>query len=322
MRVLVAGASGYLGGRISEHLAARGNKITVLVHHQPKASTSWLSQMERIVEGDATNQDILLSALQDKVDCIVFTISLDHRVSGRDPITTLAVNVGIFWKLLDIYAQRDKGRVIYLSTQQVYGRYNIGDMINEEAPLLPVNPYGLTHHYCEDLCSLYTREKGLNCISVRLSNSFGAPVFADCNCWWLVINDFCKMALQKGRLNLLSDGTPQRDFIPVADVCRAIEMLATLPASALKYMTYNLGSGRSHTILEVAHQVASICAERYGREFPVILPGNKVSHDAGHHRDVPRFTYDINRLKELGFVPSGDMRPGIEEVLDFLEKAK
>jgi UDP-glucose 4-epimerase len=278
--------------------------------------------MERIVEGDATNQDILLSALQDKVDCIVFTISLDHRVSGRDPITTLAVNVGIFWKLLDIYAQRDKGRVIYLSTQQVYGRYNIGDMINEEAPLLPVNPYGLTHHYCEDLCSLYTREKGLNCISVRLSNSFGAPVFADCNCWWLVINDFCKMALQKGRLNLLSDGTPQRDFIPVADVCRAIEMLATLPASALKYMTYNLGSGRSHTILEVAHQVASICAERYGREFPVILPGNKVSHDAGHHRDVPRFTYDINRLKELGFVPSGDMRPGIEEVLDFLEKAK
>jgi len=322
MRILVAGANGYLGGRISQYLAARGNKVIALVHHRPTDSNSWLSRMERVVEGDATNQDVLLSAVQDKVDCIIFTISLDHRVSGRDPLNTLAVNVGIFWKLLDIYAQKGGGRVIYLSTQQVYGRYNAGEVINEKTHLLPASPYALTHMYCEDLCSLYTRERGLNCINIRLSNSFGAPVFADCNCWWLVINDFCKTALQEEGLKLLSDGTPQRDFIPVADVCRAIEMMAALPASALKHMTYNLGSGKSHTILEVAHKVASICGDRYGKEFPVILPGNKVSYDAGHHRDVPRFAYDISRLKELGFVPSSELRPGIEEVLDFLEKAK
>ena len=322
MRILVAGANGYLGGRISEYLAARGNKVTALVHQRPTNSSGWLSQMERVVEGDATDRDVLLSAMAGEVDCVVFTISLDHRESENDPLTTLAVNVATFWMLLDICDQQGTGRVIYLSTQQVYGRYNVGEVINEEAPLLPLNPYGLTHKYCEDLCSLYKQEKGLNCISVRLSNSFGAPLFAGCNCWWLVVNDFCKTALQEGELKLLSDGTPQRDFISVADVCRALEMIATLPASALKHMSYNLGSGRSHTILEVAHEVADICAGRYGKNFPVVLPGNEISYDAGHHRDMPRFTYNINRLKNLGFVPSTDLRPGIEEVLDFLQKTR
>ena len=322
MRILVAGANGYLGGRISEYLAARGNKVTALVHHLPTDSGGWLSQMERVVEGDATNRGVLLSAMADEVDCAVFTISLDHRESGNDPLTTLAVNVGIFWMLLDICEQKGTGRVIYLSTQQVYGRYDAGEVISETTPLLPVNPYGLTHKYCEDLCSLYAREKGLNCISVRLSNSFGAPLFADCNCWWLVINDFCKAALQEGGLKLLSDGTPQRDFIPLGDVCRAIEMIVGLPASALKHMSYNLGSGQSRTILEVAHEVADICTARYGKKLPVILPGDKVSYSAGHHRDVSRFTYDVSRLKALGFAPSGDLRPGIAEVLDFLEKTK
>lgn len=320
MRILVAGANGYLGGRVSEYLAAQGNDVTALVHHRPTNSNKWLNKMGHVVEGDARDKDVLLSAMEGEVDCVVFTISLDHRASGKEPSATLAVNVGILWTLLEIYAEKGGGRVIYLSTQQVYGKHNAGEVIREEAPLLPANPYGLTHKYCEDLCSLYSRERGLNCISLRLSNSFGAPVFPSCNCWWLAINDFCKTALEQGELRLLSDGSPQRDFIPISDICRAIEMVATLPVSALLHRMYNLGSGKTHTILELAHEVANICADRYDKKFPVVLPDGKISRDARHHRDVHRFTYDIGRLRDLGFVPSSDLRPGVEEVLDFLEK--
>lgn len=321
MRILVAGANGYLGGRVSEYLAAQGNDVIALVHHRPTDSNEWLNKMSRVVEGDARDKDVLLSAMKGEVDCVVFTISLDHRVSGQDPFATLAVNVGILWALLEIYAEKGGGRLIYLSTQQVYGKHDAGEVIQEEAPLLPANPYGLTHKYCEDLCSFYWRERGLNCISLRLSNSFGAPVFPSCNYWWLAINDFCKTALEKGELRLLSDGSPQRDFIPISDICRAIEMIATLPVSALLHRVYNLGSGKTHTILELAHEVANICADRYGKKFPVVLPNSKISHDAKHHRDVPRFTYDISRLRDMGFVPSSDLRPGVEKVLNFLEQS-
>lgn len=320
MRILVAGANGYLGGRVSEYLAALGHDVTVLVHHRPTDLDKWLNKMGRVVEGDARNKDVLLSAMEGEVDCVVFTISLDHRASGKDPFATLAVNVGILWTLLEIYAEKGEGRLIYLSTQQVYGKHNAEAVIREEDPLLPANPYGLTHKYCEDLCTFYSRERGLNCISLRLSNSFGAPVFPSCNCWWLAINDFCKTAIEQGRLRLLSDGSPQRDLIPISDICRAIEMVATLPVSALLHGIYNLGSGKTRTILELAHEVANICADKYRKKFPVVLPSGKISHDTRHHRDVHRFTYDISRLRDLGFVPSCDLRPGVEEVLDFLEK--
>ncbi|MFC1977606.1 NAD-dependent epimerase/dehydratase family protein [Chloroflexota bacterium] len=320
MRILVAGANGYLGGRISQYLAARGNDVVALVKQRPAGANDWLDQMERVIEGDATDKNVLVSAMEGEVDGIVFTISLDHHMSGKDPLATLATNVGIFWMLLELYAEKGGGRVIYLSTQQIYGKHDVRQIIHEEDLPQPANPYGLTHHYCEDLCSLYSYERGLNCISLRLSNSFGAPVFPSCNCWSLVINDFCKTTLKQGELRLLSDGNPQRNFVPITDICQAIEMTATLPASALQYMTYNLGGNQSRTILELAHEVASICGERYGKEFPVILPDGKISSDTKHQRNIDRFTYDISRLKDLGFKPSYDLRPGVEEVLDFLEK--
>jgi len=322
VRILVAGASGYLGGRISEYLADQGNDVIALVHHRPACSDEWLSKMERVVEGDATNRDVLLSALESHVDCVFFTISLDHSVSGKDPFATLAVNVGILWALLDIYVENGGGKLIYLSTQQVYGKRNPGEVIYEEDSLLPMNAYGITHKYCEDLCELYSRERQLNCISLRLSNSFGAPVFPHCNCWWLVINDLCKTALQQGELRLLSDGTPQRDFVFIPDVCRAIEMIATLPISTLSNTIYNLGSGKTYTILEIAHEVANICKHRYGKEFPVLLPDGKVSYNANNHRNIMRFKYDISRLRDIGFIPLQDLSPGIEEVLTFLEKSR
>lgn len=322
MRILVAGANGYLGGRISEHLADQGNAVAALVHQRPTDSNKWLNKMERLVEGDARDKGVLLSALEREVDCIVFTISLDHRASGKDPFDTLAVNVGILWSLLEAYAEKGGGRLIYLSTQQVYGRRNVAEVIREEDPLLPASPYGLTHMYCEELCSLYSRERGLNCISLRVSNGFGAPVFPSCNCWWLVINNLCKTAHEQGKLKLLSDGSPQRDFIAIGDICRAIDIIATLPLSRLPHSVYNLGSGKTHTILELAHEVADICEDRYGKKLPVVMPGGEISHDSRVHSNLRRFTYDIGRLQYLGFTPSHDLRPGVEELLDYLEKLK
>ena len=52
----------------------------------------------------------------------------------------------------------------------------------------------------------------------------------------------------------------------------------------------------------------------------MILPDDKASVSAGAHKDISRFSYDISRMKKLGFKPTPDLLPGIKEVLDFLEK--
>jgi len=321
MRILVTGANGYLGGRISEYLTNQGHSVIAHVHRMPQSvPQDWARKMSSIIEGDAADDSILNSIFKENIDCIIHTISLDHRVTGQDPAETLRVNVGILWKLLDIYASNGVEKLIYLSTQQVYGKRGSGETIHEDDPLNPANAYGLTHKYCEDLCSLYSREKGVDTICTRISNGFGAPIFPECNIWWLVINDFCKTALRKGKIKLLSDGSPQRDFIQIEDICKAMEALANLPRDQKQYSVYNLGSGVTFTMLELAHCVSQICKKRYGKEFPVILPNNEISNSPSKFLNISKFKYDIGRLNELGFQPKGDLDAGIYDVLSFLER--
>ena len=319
MNILVTGANGYIGGRISEYLSDMGNSVTALVHHRPKNANDWEKKIETIIEGDAADHNVLGMALESKIDCIVHTISLDHRESGKDPFKTLGVNVGIFWQLLKMYAEKGGGKVIYLSTQQVYGKINYGNIIDEDSLILPVNPYGLTHKYCEDLCSLFSHEKNIQTICFRISNGFGAPVFAECNCWWLVLMDFCKTAFQKNKIRLLSDGSPQRDFIQIDDICRAIDFMVGYPKEKLKYNTYNLGSGKTHTIIELAHAVSSACKNRYGKDFPIILPDGGISKKPPKFTSILKFKYDISRMVELGFNMKTNLNQGINNVLDYLE---
>ena len=77
----------------------------------------------------------------------------------------------------------------------------------------------------EEIVNYYHLKTKTKCINVRLSNGYGSPVFKENNCWWLVINDLCKTAFTKNQIKLLSDGSPQRDFIHLSDICRAMEML-------------------------------------------------------------------------------------------------
>ena len=97
--------------------------------------------------------------------------------------------------------------------------------IDEIFPVNTVNTYALTHHLSEQICDHYNRKTSTNVISVRLSNSYGNPIFKENNCWWLAINDLCKNAFINKEIRLLSDGTPQRDFIHGNDVCQAVQCL-------------------------------------------------------------------------------------------------
>ncbi|MCK4250177.1 NAD(P)-dependent oxidoreductase [candidate division WOR-3 bacterium] len=288
MNILVAGANGYLGGRISEYLADSGHSVSALVHHRLNNAVEWEKKMDSIIEGNAVDKDVLVSALKKGIDTIIYTISFDHNESGKDPFKTLAVNVGILWQLMDIYSKNGGGKIIYLSTQQVYGRFKLGVTLFEDSPVVPANSYGLTHKYCEDLCSFYSREKNMETICLRISNGFGAPLFPSCNCWWLVIMDLCKTAFKKGEIRLLSDGSPQRDFIRIDDICRAISLLA-----------------------DDQNEKAKQIAEKVRKYYPdcKITISKK---DAGDTRD---YNVSFDKLnKVLGFKCSWTLKDGIEEL--------
>ena len=155
---------------------------------------------------------------------------------------------------------------------------------------------------------------------MRLSNTYGSPVFKENNCWWLVINDLCKTAVENNEIRLKSDGSPQRDFIHGDDVAKAIDILINYKNNTGDNI-FHIASGQILTILELAHRVKSVYTKMYDKEIDIILPDNSISEypDSDNSKDIDRYVISTKRLKNLGFKQGLDLELGINEIFYYLK---
>jgi UDP-glucose 4-epimerase len=315
LRILITGASGYLGGRISSYLDAQGHEIYAQLRQIPSDNCAWISSMHEVLQGDLTDTKFLSQICHIPFDAVIHTVSFNHHQSENDIDQTLAVNVGITWNLLKILVPTKLNRFIYLSTQQVYGKTG-AVKITESCLPAPVNAYGLTHLMSEEVVNQFSRTSETIGLNLRLSNIVGAPAFPSSDCWWLVVHDLCRMALKQKEIRLLSDGTPQRDFLNVNDLFSILHQLLQVSTTNA---TINLGSGVTYTILEVAQEVARVYQQRSGIKIPVILKdGTTMDSETKVKDPLARLQYQSDILTELPIKPSHSLTDGINEVMDFL----
>ena len=316
-KVLITGACGYLGARLSKHLAENGHRVTAFDCYDPSEYTHWSSLMEEVVIGDIRDEATISNLAGKQFDVVIHLVSLDHHKSEESPGLVSSINVLPTWNLLDKLTKNGLEKFIYFSTIHVYGRIP-SKVITEKQLPAPGNAYGLTHLLSENICNYYQAKTDTCCINVRLSNSYGSPLFQENNCWWLVINDLCKTAFEENKIKLLSDGSPQRDFIHGSDVCRAVEVLMARQKDSILDNIFHIASGKTLTILELAHEVKKVFTERFHKEIEIILPDNTVSDDPDKFRDADKYTIDNAKLTILGFQPETSLYEGFRELFGFL----
>ena len=319
-KVLIIGACGYLGARLCKHLAKEGYRVTAFDSYDPSAHTQWMSLMDEVVVGDIRDESTISDLADRNFDVVVHLISLDHFKSEENPNFVSSINVLPTWNLLDKLTQNGLDKFIYFSTIHVYGKLP-RETINEDYPPNPLNAYGLTHLLSENICNYYNNQTDTECINIRLSNSYGSPVFNENNCWWLVINDLCKTAIENNKIRLKSDGSPQRDFIHGDDVAGAIEVLIKSKNNNGNNI-YHIASGETLTILELAYKVKTVFAQRYKKDIKIILPDNSISEylDPDSLKDIDRYVISTNRMKNLSFKQEIDLELGINEIINYLKK--
>jgi UDP-glucose 4-epimerase len=219
---------------------------------------------------------------------------------------------------LDIFKCKGLKTFIYFSTQQVLGKLTTS-IIDENAQAYPLNHYGLTHLLGEQIVSYFNRISDISCINIRLSNSFGPPIFKENNCWWLVVNDLSKTAYEKGKIVLLSDGTPQRDFIHIKDIGLAVKTI--LETKNISPNIINLGSGKTYTILELAHLVKTVYKSLYFTEIDIVLDDGSISKELSKSLEN-KFLWKTDELQNMGFSPKMNLEQGIYSMFKYLEKNK
>jgi nucleoside-diphosphate-sugar epimerase len=317
--ILITGGCGYLGAKLSKHFAENGYGVSVFDSIDPSKYYQWTSLMKEIIVGDIRDEVTISKLAEKEYSAVIHLISLDHHKSEENPNIVSSINVMPTWNLLDKFTKNGLKKFIYFSTVQVYGKI-ADEIVTEERIPLPQNAYGLTHYFSENICNYYNRKTNTTCINVRLSNSYGSPVFNENNCWELVINDLCKTAFEQNKIKLSSDGSPQRDFIHISDICKAVEILITSEdISRLRDNVFHIASGNTLTILELAHEVKKVFDNRYSKDIPIILPNNAISEEPGKCKNIDKFVLSKRNMEHLGFQPTTDLIKGIDKVFAYLE---
>jgi len=318
MRVIITGGNGYIGARLSQYLANKGFEIIPICFPRIPENEKWKEKMKAVYDGDLRKDETISLIASLKPDAIIHLVSLDHFESEKEPRFVNDINVLPTWRLLDRCCKEGLTKFIYFSTIHVYGKLE-NRSIDEKHQVKTGNAYGLTHNLSENICDYYNRKTNTNVITVRLSNSYGDPVFSDNNCWWLAINDLCKNAFLHQEIRLLSDGSPQRDFIHGNDVCQSIERLLNLDSKDTENNIFHISSGETLTLLEIAKSVRAVYQNRYGRLLPIFTPDGIIS-DSSIPAAIERYRISNKKIMDIGFSPEYNIVLGINELFGYLEK--
>lgn len=318
-KALILGANGYIGAKLSTYLSDHNYLIDGVCYPQIPVDKNWQNKFNKLYNLDlkvSENIDIITNSFYETV---INLVSLDHNESNGEPNYVNSVNVMPTINLLKYFSEKENlNRFIYFSTIHVYGQIP-PCIITEEQEPNPKNIYGLTHLLAEQVCNYYNNNSGINCIVVRLSNSYGSPIFKDNNCWCLAVNEMCKSAFYKEGIYLKSNGYAQRDFIHSLDVCRALEILTNDTNKTLINNIYHVSSGRTYTILELSHIVKKVFNERYNKKIDVFLPDSSISEDFAFLKRNKYYTISNEKIKQLGFIPETELEQGMLELFYYFE---
>ncbi|MGV3760427.1 MAG: NAD-dependent epimerase/dehydratase family protein, partial [Actinomycetota bacterium] len=240
-------------------------------------------------------------------DAIVHLAGHDEVVAGREPERALVETIQMASRVADAAARVGVPRVVHVSTVHVYGAsLTPGAVVDERTLPQPRHPYALARLATEHLFA--TAAGPGDVVVLRLTNSVGAPAHPDVDRWTLLVNDLCRGVLRHGEVVLRTAGLQGRDFVDLGDVCGVLAQ-ACAP-SALPAGTYDLGSGRTTRVREVADLVAD-AFERLARPRPPV-----VAPDPEGPPPVP-FVVDVERLRAAGAALDTPLEASVEEVARF-----
>ena len=295
MRVLVTGATGFVGHAVADRLRRDGYDVWGLT----RSGTPLPEGVGRII-GDVRDDAGLASVSGRRFDAVCHLAALVRaRESRADPVGFWRTNVGGTLAVLAALAAQEgpPARLVVASTCAVYGEHT-AQPIDEAAPPRPTNPYG-TSKLAADLAVADLAATGaIGAVSLRAFNvAGGLPGHADRDETRLVPK---AVAVARGRaaeLVVNGDGSVVRDYVHVADMADAFARAldACRPG---RWTAYNVGAGRRSTIADVVAAVAAVA----GRPVPVL------------HRppaaEPPELLADAGRIRrELGWRPErSDLR--------------
>jgi len=280
-KILVAGGAGYIGSHTVKELRKQG--FDVLVFDDLSTGRREFVRDAELVVGELEDKDAVgaLFRTHDIAAVLHFASLIQVGESYIHPQRYYTQNLSSSLNLLEAMLKAKVKTFIFSSSAAVYGVPQ-RIPIPEDHPLNPINPYGFTKFFVEQILRDYDRAYKLRFISLRYFNASGADPdgeMGECHDpeSHLIPNVMLAALGKKERLDIYGtdfqtpDGTAIRDYIHVTDLAAAhvlaLRRLLEKPQSEF----INLGTNQGYSVREVIARAERII----GRTVPVRMQSRR-----------------------------------------------
>lgn len=259
--ILVVGGAGYIGSHMVKQLRQAGYAVAVVDDLSSGRREAVLGAPLHVGDiGDAAFVSALLAQVRPAA-VMHFASFIQVGESVADPGKYYRNNVTATQVLLDAMRAQGIDRFIFSSTAAIFGDPQYTP-IDEAHPKAPINPYGRSKWFVEQMLDDYDRAYGLKSVCLRYFNAAGADPEGELGECHEPETHLIPLILQvaSGRRPYITvygedyptpDGTCIRDYIHVSDLCQAhllaLQQLLAGGGSA----RYNLGNGNGYSVREV-----------------------------------------------------------------------
>ncbi len=303
MKVLVTGAAGHIGSKMTKSLLNQGHEIVVLDNLSFGSLENLKGMEEKIkyIQGDMRKLDDVMKAMEG-VDIV------NHQGGPSsmlmyvdDPVDRTYSTVIGFLNILEAMRKMDVKKIVFASSGGVYEGNPCPH--HENLPLNPPDLKALAKKFVEDMAKLYATQYGFKATGIRPFMVYGENEKSKGD-YASTISLFVWMMLRKENPTVWADGNQLRDFIHVDDVVRAYTL--AMEKDFNTYEAFNAGTGVETSMNQVVQYINEYLGTSYK---PIYVPPKLPVYTRRSLADTTKAE------KVLGFKSEINVRDGIARVI-------
>jgi UDP-glucose 4-epimerase len=301
-RVLVTGASGFIGSHLTRRLIAEGAEVHALTSTVSSVyPTRLLEVRDQITlhEASLSDRGALQLVAADVRPSYVFHLGAYTHVGKSWQRVDECIQVNIQGTVNLVMALEPFGftRLVNVGTSEIYGDVDVP--FREDGPVHPISPYSISKHCAEEYCRLFADARGWPVVRVRPFNAYGPMQSPD-----RVIPEIITRALQRQPLKMTL-GTQTREFNYVEDLADGMIHAAT--AAGADGELFNLGCGREVSMRDLATLILDQMDNPIEADFGAL---------AERPIEIPRMYADASRAeRRLGWRAATPLEDGLARTI-------
>jgi dTDP-L-rhamnose 4-epimerase len=347
-KVVITGGAGFIGSHLADELLEKGYSVRILdnlssqVHGPERKKPSYLSREVELLVGDVREPAAVKKAIKDADAVFHFAAAVGVGQSMYEMAHYTSTNNLGTAVLLEALSRHPVERLIIASSMSIYGeglyctnkgriyqvqertvgqlqqhRWELYSQAGEILTPIPTpenkkpnleSIYALSKYDQERMCLMVGRAYQIPVVGLRFFNVYGTRQ-ALANPYTGVLAIFATRLLNDKQPLIYEDGRQRRDFVSVYDVAQACRLALETPH--VDGRVFNIGSGRSYTIQDIARQLSRVLGKEHLR--PEISGKYRVG-------DIRHCFADISLARRLlGYEPRVKLGDGLLELAEWLQ---